>query len=260
MSAILECDDVSKIYGGLKAVSSVSFEVAKGQIFAIIGPNGAGKTTLFEVISGLSRATSGSIRLNGEDIHNASPGRICRRGVLRLFQTPVVFETQTTLTNVLVGAMYGRTAKHRLTMRFNDEAIEAGLQALQICGLLDKQRVRADLLSVFEKKRLMLATALATDCQVLLLDEPVGGLNLAERQEFLALLRSLNQRGLTVLMIEHVMQAVRELADVVMVLHHGEKILDGPPAVVMENERILEVYLGTTASRSNAALREARNA
>jgi len=244
MAAIFECDNVSKDYGGLRAVKDLTFSVERGEIYAIAGPNGAGKTTLFDTISGVSPVTSGVIRFDGHEIHRRRPDNICRLGIARTFQTTVAFDSQTALTNVLVGSILGRDGAGNPTMRFSDEAIEAALDGLEFCELLDKQGRLASQLTVSERKRLMLATALATKPNLLLLDEPVGGLNRAEREEMVRLVRKVNQAGVTVLLIEHVMKAVQALANRLLILHHGEKIAEGPPGEVLRDERVIEVYLG----------------
>jgi len=183
MATIFECVNVTKAYGGLLAVKDLSFSVQEGEIFAIVGPNGAGKTTLFDTISGVSRLTSGIIRFKDRAIHRMRPDAICRLGIARTFQTTVSFDSQTVLTNVLVGAVLGREGNGNPTLVFSTAAIEAALQALEFCDLLDKQDWLAGALSVAERKRLMFATALATSPQLLLLDEPVGGLNRALRAQ-----------------------------------------------------------------------------
>jgi branched-chain amino acid transport system ATP-binding protein len=245
MATIFECDKVTKAYGGLTAVKDVSFGVEEGEIFAIVGPNGAGKTTLFDTISGISLATGGKIRFNGQEIQNLRPHKICRLGISRTFQTTVAFDSQTVLTNMLVGSVLGqRGSSGNPTLGFESEAIEAALDALEFCDLLDKQGWLASALSGFERKRLMLATALATKPRLLLLDEPVGGLNRTEREGMAQFVRKVNGTGMTVLMIEHVMKVVQALASRMLVLHHGETIAEGPPAEVLRNERVVEVYLG----------------
>lgn len=245
MAVIFECNQVSKAYGGLLAVKDVTFPVEQGEVFAIVGPNGAGKTTLFDTISGISPVTEGVIRFNGREIQKLHPDRICRLGVVRTFQTTVSFDTQTVLTNVLVGGVIGRQGgTGNPTLWFQAAAIDSALDALEFCGLLDKQAVLASELPVFDRKRLMLATALAAQPALLLLDEPVGGLNRTEREEMVELVRKINQSGMTVLMIEHVMKAVQALAHRMLVLHHGETIAEGPPAEVLRDERVVEVYLG----------------
>jgi branched-chain amino acid transport system ATP-binding protein len=240
---ILDCNNVTKAYGGLVAVSELSFSLEAGEIFAIVGPNGAGKTTLFDTISGLARATSGSISFAGEQIEHLSPHDICRRGLVRTFQTTVTFASQTVLQNALVGAVFGRT-NGRAGLKFDRASVTKALDALELCGLLGKQAQRAETLPILDRKRLMLATALATDPQLLLLDEPVGGLNASERNEVVELVRRVNASGVTVLMIEHVMKAVQALAGRMLVLHHGRKIAEGSPAEVLRDARVVEVYLG----------------
>lgn len=245
MGTIFECDKVTKAYGGLMAVKEVSFFLEQGEIFAIVGPNGAGKTTLFDTISGISLATSGKIRFNGYEIQNLRPDKICRLGISRTFQTTVAFDSQTVLTNVLVGSVLGRQGSSgNPILGFKSEAVDAALDALEFCELLDKQGWLASSLSVFERKRLMLATALATQPNLLLLDEPVGGLNRTERDEMVQFVRKINGAGITVLMIEHIMKVVQALASRMLVLHHGETIAEGPPAEVLRHARVVEVYLG----------------
>jgi branched-chain amino acid transport system ATP-binding protein len=244
MAPIFTCEEVTKAYGGLVAVKDLSFEVEEGEIYAIGGPNGAGKTTLFDTISGVSSVSSGVILFDGHEIQRRRPDSICRLGIARTFQTTVGFDTQTVLTNALVGSTLGREGTGNPSMRFSEAAVEAALDALEFCDLLDKQGKLASQLTVSERKRLMLATALSTRPSMLLLDEPVGGLNRAEREEMLELVRKVNQSGVTVLLIEHIMKAVQAVAGRLLILHHGEKIAEGPCSVVLRDERVIEVYLG----------------
>jgi branched-chain amino acid transport system ATP-binding protein len=242
--AILECQKVSKAYGGLLAVSDLSFAVEPGEVYAIVGPNGAGKTSLFDCISGVNPATSGVIRFRDREIQGLRAHDICRLGLARTFQTTVAFDSQTVLTNVLVGGTFGRAGENPF-LSFRDTATEAALDALALCGLADQQRAPAGSLPVLARKRLMLATALATRPQLLLLDEPFGGLNPAERTEMIDLIRIVAQTGVTILMIEHVMKAVQALAKRILVIHHGQQIAEGSPSKVLRDPRVIEVYLGT---------------
>ena len=240
---ILECQKVSKAYGGLLAVSDLSFAVEPGEVYAIVGPNGAGKTSLFDCISGVNQATSGVIKFRDREIQGLRAHQISRLGLARTFQTTVAFDSQTVLTNVLIGSAFGREGE-RPTLSFNARAQDDALDALALCGLGDRQRMLAGQLPVLARKRLMLATALAMRPQMLLLDEPFGGLNPAERTEMIELIRSIAKTGLTVLMIEHVMKAVQALADRILVIHHGQQIAVGKPSTVLRDRKVIEVYLG----------------
>ena len=241
---ILECQKVSKAYGGLLAVSDLSFSVEPGEIYGIVGPNGAGKTSLFDCISGVNHSTSGVIKFKDREIQRLSPSEICRIGLARTFQTTVGFDSQTVLTNVLVGGAFGRQGEYP-TLWFNEGARTRALDALALCGLGGRQRALAGQLPVLARKRLMLATALATQPSLMLLDEPFGGLNPAERGEMIELVQVVAGTGVTILMIEHVMKAVQALARRVLVIHHGQQIVEGPPSRVLRDPRVIEVYLGS---------------
>jgi len=225
-------------------VSNLSFAVEPGEVYAIVGPNGAGKTSLFDCISGVSRATSGVIRFRDREIQGLRAHQICQLGLARTFQTTVAFDSQTVLTNVLVGSTFGRDGESPM-LSFSTEAREAALDALALCGLGGLQSARAGQLPVLARKRLMLATALATRPGLLMLDEPVGGLNPGERLQMIDLIRAIARTGVTVLMIEHVMKAVQALADRTLVIHHGQEIAQGPPSTVLRDPRVIEVYLGS---------------
>jgi branched-chain amino acid transport system ATP-binding protein len=241
---ILECQKVSKAYGGLLAVSNLSFSVESGEIYGIVGPNGAGKTSLFDCISGVNRATSGVIKFKDREIQRLNASQITRIGLARTFQTTVAFDSQTVLTNVLVGGTFGQDREYP-TLWFNERARARALDALSLCGLGGRQRALAGQLPVLARKRLMFATALATQPSLLLLDEPFGGLNPGERAEMIELVRVVARTGVTILMIEHVMKAVQALARRVLVIHHGQQIVEGPPSRVLRDPRVIEVYLGS---------------
>ena len=250
--AILECQKVSKAYGGLLAVNNLSFAVEPGELYGIVGPNGAGKTSLFDCISGVNPATGGTIRFKDREIQGLRAHDITRLGLARTFQTTVAFDSQTVLTNALVGGTFGRAGEFP-TLWFDEGAREKALDALALCGLGDQQRAIAGKLPVLARKRLMLATALATAPELLLLDEPVGGLNPHERAEMIELIRVVAKTGVTILMIEHVMKAVQALANRVLVIHHGQQIAEGPPAKVLRDPRVIEVYLGSLRPMGSAA-------
>jgi branched-chain amino acid transport system ATP-binding protein len=192
------------------------------------------------------------IRFDGEEIQRARAFRVCQIGVARTFQTTTTFATQTVLANALVGSVFGHSGGIP-PLSFSDEAVERALDALEFCGLLHVQAAVASQISVFERKRLMLATALASRPKLLLLDEPVGGLNRSERDGMIELVRKVNRSGVSVLLIEHVMKAVQALAGRMLVMHHGEKIAEGPPADVLRDERVVAVYLGRQAERAAQA-------
>ena len=241
---ILECQQVTKAYGGLLAVSNLRFAVEPGEVYAIVGPNGAGKTSLFDCISGVSPPTSGVVRFRDREIQGLRAHKICQLGVARTFQTTVAFDSQTVLTNVLVGSMFGRERQNPF-LSFGEDAREAALDALALCGLGGRQRAIAAQLPVLARKRLMLATALATRPGLLMLDEPFGGLNPGERAQMIQLIREIARTGVTILMIEHVMKAVQALADRILVMDHGLEIAQGPPSKVLRDPRVIAVYLGT---------------
>jgi branched-chain amino acid transport system ATP-binding protein len=234
--SLLVVEGLTKIFGGLRAVSELSFSVEPGSITGLIGPNGAGKTTTFSLIAGFERPTEGEIVFKGERITGLSPDRICMRGLTRTFQIMQSFPKLTALRNVMIGA-YVRHGSVALARR----------QALAILDQLG-MRARADELArnltLADLKRLEIAKALATSPELLLLDEVVSGLTPTEVDELVQLIRHIRDRGTTIVMIEHVMQAVMALSDVIVVLHHGEKIFQGVPQAAAKDPRVVEAYLG----------------
>ena len=244
---LLVCDDLTRMFGALAAVHRLSFRVERQQIFGISGPNGAGKTTLFNLLSGHVPPTSGTVRFAGRETQGLPAHRICHLGIARTFQIPLVFGSGTVEENVLVGAYFGkRTAP--VGLRVEPEVRERVEQALELTGLAPVRGREAASVSVYDKKRLMVASALATQPRLLLLDEPVGGLNHAEVDAFVGLIRRLRETGLTVVLIEHVMRALMSLSDRVMIMHHGEKLAEGTPAEVRADPRVVEVYFGREAA------------
>lgn len=241
--ATLEFREIHKHYGGLRAVDGVSATVAAGEIFGIAGSNGAGKTTLFDVISGLTPPTSGEVLLGGKSLEGASVHRRCHLGMARTFQQPTVTGDLSVSENIVVASRFGRA-------RENWSGIEAGGGehldwALAWSGMEDLADRQASLLGVFDQKRLMLATAMALGPRVLLLDEPFGGLNPQEINVTLDLVRSAAELGVTVVVIEHVMRALVQLASRVLVMHRGKTLFEGTPEGMLADRQVIEVYLGT---------------
>jgi branched-chain amino acid transport system ATP-binding protein len=240
MTALLSVDDVTKRFRGLVAVDTLSFAVAKGEIFAVIGPNGAGKTTLFNMIAGVFAPNGGTITFAGERIDGLSPDQICRRGVGRTFQIVRPFPALTVQDNVIVGALLHRS-------RVQDARARA-LEILRRLDLYDKRAQHASSLTLPDRKRLEVARALATEPTLLLLDEVMAGLRPTETDRMVAILKQLNQEsGLTILLIEHVMRAVMALAGRILVMHHGAAIAEGGPGEVVRNRAVIDSYLGAEA-------------
>ena len=237
---LLTVDHVSHRFGGLLAVNAASLSAPEGRITGLIGPNGAGKTTLFAIISGFLRPGEGVIRYGGKDITGEPPHRLARRGIARTFQIVQAFAGLSVRDNILVGA-YLRHASRA-------EALAVAEMVGRDVGLGEMLDRPADTLTVAGRKRLELARALATEPKLLLLDEVLAGLNPSEIRDILPVIRGLRDGGITILMIEHVMQAVMSLADNVYVLAEGRVIAAGSPAQVASNPAVVEAYLGHGAA------------
>jgi branched-chain amino acid transport system ATP-binding protein len=236
---ILEGQGVTKHFGGLAAVSNVDFHVDQGEIVGLIGPNGAGKTTLFNLISGALPISSGEIRFKGQKLNGLKPHRICKIGVSRTFQETKVFSNMPVLQNVLVGAFFGSPNRVLGT----DAAREAS-QALEFVGLSAMSATPIHDLTLVDQKRVEVARALATKPELLLLDELMAGLNPAEVSEAMELVTKIRDRGITILMVEHVMKAIMGICERIMVFHHGEKIAEGTCQEIAANKKVIEIYLG----------------
>jgi branched-chain amino acid transport system ATP-binding protein len=245
--AALELRQVTKDYGGLRAVDSVSAVARPGEVLGIAGPNGAGKTTLFDVVSGLTPATSGDVLLGDASLSAVSVHRRAQAGMARTFQQPTVAGSLTAYENVLVAARYGRAAEHWSGL--GADHVADAEWALEWSGLSALADERAELLGVFDRKRLMIATALAMGPRVLLLDEPFGGLNQDEIDRTLQLIRGVAAFGVTVVCIEHVMRALVQLASRVVVMHHGAVFFEGSAQDMMRDPRVIQIYLGKKAAQ-----------
>jgi branched-chain amino acid transport system ATP-binding protein len=243
---LIRVDGVSKRFGGLLAVDNVSLSVQSGRITALIGPNGAGKTTLFAMISGFLPPSAGRIFHRGEEITGVPPYRLARRGIARTFQIVRPFAGLTVHENIAIGA--------HLSRRSRADALEAAAQVAHLVGLAELLDKPAASLTVAGRKRLELARALATGPALLLLDEVLAGLNPSEIGSMVPTIRALIDRGITILMIEHVMQAVMSLAQHVYVLAEGRILTEGSPQAVVGDARVIEAYLGQgAADRLSAA-------
>lgn len=237
---MLEILGISKAFGGVLALADVKFSVNRGEIVGLIGANGAGKTTLFSVISGFHAPTGGKILFKGEDITGWKPYEICRKGLVRTFQVVRPFPRMTVLRNVVIGKLYG---KDRL--RDEKRAVREAYEILELVGLAHKSDVPGAGLTIADRKRLEVARSLAANPELLLLDEVLAGLTPTETEEAMVLVREINERlGITIFMVEHVMQAVVGLCDRILVLHYGCKIAEGTPREIAGNSAVIEAYLG----------------
>ena len=240
---MLDGSGISQRFGGLAALSDVSFRVGAGEIVGLIGPNGAGKTTLFNTISGLIPPTSGTVRLDGRDITGMPAHRIARLGIGRTFQSPRLFPYLTIQQHVVLSARFRPRAEASLRTK-GGEVAEA-IRALEFVRLEHRAGVEATREPTGRRKLVELAMVLAARPRVLLLDEPMAGLNPGEVQFAMRLIRRIrDERGAAIFWVEHVMEAIMGVADRVVVLHHGETIAEGPPTAVAEDSRVLDAYLG----------------
>jgi branched-chain amino acid transport system ATP-binding protein len=238
MTAILSLDNVSRIFGGLKAVDDLTFSLQAGEILGLIGPNGAGKTTLLNVVTGVHPATRGSVRFDGRDITRLKPYQIARLGLARTFQIVQPFPKMSVVENVAAGALFaGQVGSMR-------DAHAAALEHLRFTGLAQVADRPAATLTLAQRKRLEMAKGLAMRPRLLMLDEVNAGLNSTEVDEALAMIRRIAEQGVTIILIEHLLKVVTSVSQRILVLHHGKKIADGEPQAVLRDRTVIEAYLG----------------
>jgi len=236
---VLDGEKVTKYFGGLAAVSNVDFHVDQGEVVGLIGPNGAGKTTLFNLISGALVPKPGVIRFKDKKITGLKPYKICRLGVARTFQSVKIFANMPVLDNVMLSSFFGMS-----TSVSSSDATRAAIESLEFLDLSEVRATPARDLTLGNQKRLEVARALATNPELLLLDELMAGLNPTEVAQAMELVTRIRDQGITVFMIEHVMRAIMSICDRIMVLHHGEKIAEGTPKEIATSKTVIEAYLG----------------
>ena len=234
--ALLEVNNMTKEFGGLRAVDSLSLAIEEGQIFGLIGPNGAGKSTAFNCIAGVFPPTAGEITFAGRNTNGSKPWDLCKQGLARTFQIVKPFGSKSVLYNVTVGSF--------ATTNSRNEAEAKALEVLEYLNFADKKDVLAANLTIADRKRLEIAKALATEPKLLLLDEVMAGLRPSEVDEMVEILKGLRSRGITIFVIEHIMRAIMALSDRIVVIQFGKKIAEGTPDEIANNEQVIKAYLG----------------
>ena len=248
----LRITDIGMRFGGLWALSEVSFDVERGSVVGLIGPNGSGKTTLMNVISGVYKPTTGAVTYAGKRIADVPAHEVCHLGIARTFQIVKPFASLSVRENVAVGAMYGRNGAKRSARA----SFERAQELLEIVGLARVADRPASELTIPDRKRLEVAKALALDPDVLLLDEVMAGLNATEVEEALELLRDVNKRGVTLIVVEHLMKAIVSISTTIVVLAEGKKIAQGAPSTVLASPQVIEAYLGSRWVKRQEQLKE----
>lgn len=239
----LETNKISKSFGNIEALVDVNFALKKGEILGLAGPNGAGKSTLFNVISGTYPPSSGRVLFDGKDITGIKADKICHQGLARTFQIPTTFRTLSVYDNIRVGATFGKPGSVRLKERIED--------SIELLGLKFVRDTLAVNLDLFTTKLVMMAACLATECRLLLLDEPLAGLSAMEINNFLHVAQKINkEQGVTILIIEHILDSLFDVSSRILILHNGKIIFTGSPNDVASDPRVIEVYLGEEGGQS----------
>lgn len=248
---LLEVENLSISFGGIEAVSQISFSVQEGEVFSIIGPNGAGKTTIFNLLTGIYKCDIGTIRFKGKEIQNLSPQAIVKAGISRTFQNTRLFNNKRIIENVLMGmhikTEYGFFDSLLRTKRFREQEyakVDHAIEILEFVGLNHRASDYADNLAYGQQRKLEIARAIATGAKLLLLDEPAAGMNDSESENLLAFIKSLQGNGYTIILIEHDMNVVMNISDRICVIDHGKHIITDVPNVVQHNSSVIEAYLG----------------
>lgn len=235
---LFQVEQLTKNFGGLQVLSDVTFSVDKGQIVGLIGPNGAGKTTLFNVITGIYRPNAGSIRFREKDLVRVKSHRICRRGIARTFQLVRIFPTMTVLENVLVGSIYGKRGSKK-------QARQEALESLEILNLTEKKDAISVHLTYSDRRLVEIARVIAAKPGLALLDEPLAGLNPTETEKTMRVIQDIREtQGISILWIEHKVDAVFNICDKIVVLNYGKKLAEGNPEEIASNTKVVEAYLG----------------